>query len=260
MKFVKGTLPGIEGVHDIAVLEGDTHICKWIEQNGRLDQDANMIPRLADLKLINQESVVYDLGAMVGDLTAWFASLRPRAVVAFEAYADACACLDHNMRPYIVSGMTSVSIIRRPIGNDESVIGCEWKDYPQMAQGDPDENKGARTMVMCNRWTPDGPVYTLRIDDRLKTDKAPPPPTFIKIDIEGWEVKALRGADRTLREHHPIILCEVYRGALERAGNSPKELHALLTSHGYEMRDLYTDEPWLPDDERTAFDVIARPR
>jgi len=99
MKFIRGTLPGIEGQHDISVLEGDTHICKWIAEHGRLDQDANMWPRMEQLGLINRESVVYDIVAYVGDCTAWYAS-KAKAVVAFEAYYDAFLCLWQNMQRY----------------------------------------------------------------------------------------------------------------------------------------------------------------
>ena len=59
---------------------------------------------------------------------------------------------------------------------------------------------------------------------------------------------------------YPIIVCEVNRGALERAGTSPEELHALLTSYGYEMRDLFTEEIWRAGDARPQFDVVAKAR
>jgi len=49
----------------------------------------------------------------------------------------------------------------------------------------------------------------------------------IKIDVEGAEAGILRGAQRVLHEHHPIILCEVLTDA---AGNEvmaslPKDYH-----------------------------------
>lgn len=84
-------------------------------------------------------------------------------------------------------------------------------------------------------------------------------PTLIKLDIEGWEVRALRGAKRTLREHHPIIVCEVNRHALERAGTSAAELHETLWLAGYhDMRDIFTEERWEPSDQRPQFDIVAR--
>ncbi len=35
---------------------------------------------------------------------------------------------------------------------------------------------------------------------------------FMKIDVEGWELQALRGAERTLREHRPNLQVEIWDG------------------------------------------------
>lgn len=34
----------------------------------------------------------------------------------------------------------------------------------------------------------------------------------------------------------------------------------LLTSWGYQGKDLHDDHPWAPDDERLQFDVVCTPR
>ncbi len=53
-------------------------------------------------------------------------------------------------------------------------------------------------------------------------------PDFIKIDIEGGETAALRGASRTLAERQPNLLVEVHSVALE------DECLDLLRQHGYQ--------------------------
>jgi hypothetical protein len=53
-------------------------------------------------------------------------------------------------------------------------------------------------------------------------------PGFIKIDIEGAEVAALRSAERILRERHPALIVEVHSRELER------DCSAILSRHGYE--------------------------
>jgi FkbM family methyltransferase len=231
IRYVRGALPGLPGEHDIAVLDGDTHIGRWVEESGRLDHDQNSLPRIAPL--FGPAAEVWDVGAFVGDHSAFYAATAYR-VLAIEAAPDAFACLMHNMRPY-----PRATCVQAAIGDGE----------PAARAGGFVENYGARYLLPGVGGVPS-----------RKLDEFPGFPTLIKLDIEGWEVRALRGAERTIRDHHPIIVCEVNRGALVRAGTSPEELHALLSSYGYEMRDLFTDEAWQPWDGREQFDVVARVR
>lgn len=69
-------------------------------------------------------------------------------------------------------------------------------------------------------------VEVKTIDDVVAQDLAPPP-DLIKIDTEGAEYQVLRGAERTLAEHHPRILLEVHGCAED------EQLLELLTAAGY---------------------------
>ena len=60
---------------------------------------------------------------------------------------------------------------------------------------------------------------------------------FVKLDIEGAEVAALRGAEQTLRRDKPALLLEVAPDALAKQGASRAALVELLKSLGY---TLYT--------------------
>ncbi len=57
---------------------------------------------------------------------------------------------------------------------------------------------------------------------------------FIKMDIQGWEVHALRGMTRTLAANpHLQLYLELWPYGLFRAGSSPKELFEALTERGF---------------------------
>lgn len=86
------------------------------------------------------------------------------------------------------------------------------------------------------------PVRMVRLDDYVQRMKIPPP-GWIKIDIEGLELSALRGAER-LRESHPIIICEINHLS-GRYGNTVAELIDYLASLGYSIRAL-NDRQLLP--------------
>lgn len=62
----------------------------------------------------------------------------------------------------------------------------------------------------------------------------------IKMDIEGAEELALRGAGRTLREHRPLVLMELSHRSLQHQQSSAERLLALLAEYGY---SVYGFEP-----------------
>jgi len=73
----------------------------------------------------------------------------------------------------------------------------------------------------------DGPGE-LRLDDWVES--AGFAPGFVKIDIEGAEISALRSAERLLSGSRPALIVEVHSPALER------DAGALLCHHGYRPR------------------------
>jgi len=54
----------------------------------------------------------------------------------------------------------------------------------------------------------------------------------MKIDVEGWEARVLRGAAQALR-HTQRMLIEINEPALAKAGSSPGELFGLLRDAGF---------------------------
>lgn len=59
---------------------------------------------------------------------------------------------------------------------------------------------------------------------------------FVKMDIEGFEVKALNGAKKLFGSRRvKIIQMELVESLLVRAGDSPKALVQLLNSYGYTL-------------------------
>lgn len=62
-------------------------------------------------------------------------------------------------------------------------------------------------------------------------------PTILKIDIEGAETEALKGASRTLTDHKPLVLLEFHvRRMRDDLKIDPSEVVALLKRYGYAIR------------------------
>ncbi len=71
-------------------------------------------------------------------------------------------------------------------------------------------------------------VNAIAIDDWIK-NKRLPVPNVIKIDVEGAEVKVLKGAEATLKKFHPFIFLSVHGEKLK------EECFAILRDCGYNL-------------------------
>ncbi len=69
------------------------------------------------------------------------------------------------------------------------------------------------------------------------------PVHFIKIDVEGAELLAFRGAKGLLREDRPIVLSELHPAQLQKvSGCSPAEFVAEMESYNYQCHELRGSE------------------
>lgn len=73
-------------------------------------------------------------------------------------------------------------------------------------------------------------------------------PRFIKMDIEGFELMALRGATSVL-SRCPMVMLEYSPGYMKAASIAPGELVDLMLGQGFNLRssDKQTDLFWLRD-------------
>lgn len=219
--------------NDIAVIEGDTHISKWVEQSGRLDHDQNTLPLLRPY--IRPGSEVIDIGAFIGDHTVFYASIvgEKGHVYAFEPNVTAFQCLKHNTRHCNIPN-TNVQCI---------LAGAS--DRRHNASMAFDANAGASYMREATQGVACYPVDMLRLQDV----------SFIKIDCEGYEPAALRGLIQTIELCQPAMLIEVNDGALQRNGSSASELLRQVGDMGYKYRNVYPGQ----ECAGPQFDILAIP-
>lgn len=79
-------------------------------------------------------------------------------------------------------------------------------------------------------------VVTVRTLDGLLLDEQGVPEhtrLFLKIDVEGFEGAALRGATRLIQRHRPYFVVEIASSYLMRAGDSVLSLFRMMRKHDY---------------------------
>ena len=200
------------------VLKHDSHLSRWVEQAQRLDHDQPVLQKLRPY--IKEGSVVYDLGAAIGDHTIFYLNaVGPQGiVVAYEPHPIQFECLRRNCPRALC--------LPYAVGEVEDQV---WLFH------EPDVIAGSRLIDPARQW-PMSRHRRVKIDDTSLSGEV----SFMKIDIEGCEPAALRGARKTIMRHRPVIWIEINPTALERQAHSTNELQdVLLNQLGYRVAEFY---------------------
>lgn len=156
---------------------------------------------MTNLSLRN--AVVYELGAFEGIFTLYF-SKWAKHVVAYEPNPRSYARLLENLR---LNNVGNVVVRNAAVGDQNGSITLFF-DKTMMGAASGDASVGAQiAATSANVGSVD--VHAVRLDDEV-AGQALPAPDFVKIDIEGMELAALRGMEETLRHHRPALYIEVH--------------------------------------------------
>ena len=172
-------------------------------------------------KHIGPGSIVLDVGANIGLYTLEAAkAVGPKGrVIAIEASPDHISTIKRSVG---LNRFRNVDIISSAVGEVEGVttlILPEGANHGMFTLG-------SVTGSVTRR------VNVKRIDDILKEQEVLSV-DFIKMDIEGSELVALKGATETLKRFRPTILIELNEAALRSCGTSSSEVKSLLYSMDY---------------------------
>ncbi|KAJ3267822.1 hypothetical protein HDU76_011629, partial [Blyttiomyces sp. JEL0837] len=100
-------------------------------------------------------------------------------------------------------------------------------------------------------------IRTVRLDDYWKTVLDQRRPALMKIDVEGYEVKAFLGAEKFLAKAAPyFIFSELYEAKLKDTGYSSSDYRNLLAKNGYTTYVTDKMAPYEVGKEKDIVDVI----
>ena len=189
-------------------------------------------PRLVALlkKILKPSMTVFDVGANIGYLAAIAAGLTGEGgcVHAFDPNPDCYACLKLNLGAFSQASAHQLAI-------------SDYVGTLPLYLSENSEEQGWGSLLKDSatvRQTMDVAVTT--IDDFVakfgirRVD-------LVKIDIEGNEIHALRGAKKLIERDHPAIIAELNATCLARDDAKPSDVIELLTNSGYSVRFLDSD-------------------
>jgi FkbM family methyltransferase len=176
---------------------------------------------------VPRDAVVVDVGAHAGQFSKLFARMAPAGhVYAFEPSAYARSIMAPALRFNRIRNVTLT-----PAGLSDSA--------GRLTLHTPLKRSSALGYGVAHLGTPgdDGKTVDQTVElttlDAFANLKGLARLDLVKADIEGWEMRALKGGQATLGRFRPVLYLEVDDVLLSRAGDSPGALFDWLGALGY---------------------------
>lgn len=172
------------------------------------------------LQLLKSNFIVLDVGANIG-VTALPFSQRVNKVIGFEPSSANFIRLKKHVE---LNAIKNITLVSKGLGDKETTRFLETID---------DSNPGMNRIRSVNSNKNDCESVEIVTIDEFVADNSIKRVDAIKIDIEGFEMKAILGAQHTLQKFHPIMYIELDDENLKEQGDSAIELIQKLKEFGY---------------------------
>ncbi len=179
-------------------------------------------------KTVREDDVAYDVGAHVGYFAVLMGDIVGSGgkVIAFEPRGLNLGYLQKHVS---VNKCDNIKIVSKALGDRSGQAKLETRT-------------GSGTGYISD--TGDEEVEITSIDELVESG-ALPPPTFLKIDVEGGEMAVLRGAKSVIEKQRPRMILATHGDAIDA------ECRALLREWKFEMQDI--------DHESGTKEIIVTP-
>ncbi len=185
------------------------------------------------LSYLQSGDTVIDVGANAGEMTLRMAKVVgvQGAVYSVEPQTDNFERLSRNVA---LNNYPNIRIFQVAFGAARGYVSLAPRNQ---------RNMGTQSVVAHSDIAQDSisiPMTTL--DDFVETHQIQAV-DGIKIDVEGYECEVLKGALRTIRCFHPVLLLEVIDEFLRAQNCSALQVLQMLTMEGYTLLNADTCQP-----------------
>jgi FkbM family methyltransferase len=184
-------------------------------QNGRYEAEETDIAKT----VIQPSDVAVDIGANIGYFSILMAK-RCRYVYAFEPSRDNIEILEKNIRLNELSH--KISAYRNAISDSVGEIKLHLCPL----------NHGMHRIYPSQHCVNVEPVGSIKLDTMINLY---PSVNFIKMDVEGAELYALRGMRSTIEKWKPNIMMEFHPPSIYESGCNPRDIYDYLKNFDYDI-------------------------
>lgn len=199
------------------------------------------------MKYLGDSKVIIDIGGNIGQTSLEINRDRrlrydDYKIISFEPYPETYSKFINNLK--LNAGVQNIIVENVGLGEAESEISmfqdCSTNSGGNRVAYDLSKNTvGLRTVKITTL------DKYLKFNGIEKVD-------FIKVDVEGYEFAALKGAIHTLKMHKPKLYIELDDHNLKKQGSSSFELISFLKSLNYNIKDVHNK---YPEEELLIVDV-----
>ncbi|MBR9706744.1 FkbM family methyltransferase [Candidatus Pacearchaeota archaeon] len=170
-------------------------------------------------KYLQNPKHLIDIGANCGEISFYLSKEYPNAkIYAFEPGTRAFNVLRKIKKKFHLNNLL---IYKMALGDKKEIVGMEF----------PDSND--TLAFITKRKNSKNKVRIEKLDDFIAKKKITQI-DFIKIDVEGFEMKILNGGANSIKKSKPLMLVEVDEGNQKRFNHSSKDILDFMKKMKYE--------------------------
>jgi FkbM family methyltransferase len=218
---ISGTVSIRIGNYQISIQEQNE---LWIPYSQVPDHMGDLGRLAKQVFQVYPDALMIDVGANVGDTAAIVKTAVDVPIVCIEGDPAVFALLQQNIAPmknvtthqcFLGEKAETIKAVIEKGGWDSTIIPAE---------------EGVASVESITLVPLDELVTKLPSQKKCK---------LLKVDVEGFELKVLRGATHVLKEHQPTVFLEWNHENLEKNGNTGPDILSYLQSLGYQDFLIY---------------------